>query len=158
MSRPLRPRVAPWGFLAPALALFVTFLLIPIGYAIYLSVVQLKVAGGAYGVRRKVFAFADAVVASSYFPLRAMSYVGVATSIIGFLYAIILLTLRIFRIVEVQGWASMMIVTLVLGGMQMLMLGIIGEYLWRTKESAQRQPLFLIEDAVDQSQPIEIDQ
>lgn len=64
MSRPLRPRVAPWGFLAPALALFVTFLLIPIGYAIYLSVVQLKVAGGAYGVRRKVFVGMDNYVAT----------------------------------------------------------------------------------------------
>jgi dolichol-phosphate mannosyltransferase len=111
-----------------------------------------------WSVRRKVFAFADAVVASSYFPLRAMSYVGVATSIIGFLYAIILLTLRIFRVVEVEGWASMMIITLVLGGMQMLMLGIIGEYLWRTKESAQRHPLFLIEDSVDQSQFTEANQ
>ncbi|RYV51949.1 carbohydrate ABC transporter permease [Pengzhenrongella frigida] len=64
MSRQLRPRIAPWGFLAPALALFVTFLLIPIGYAIYLSVVQLKVDGGAFGIRRKVFVGLDNYVAT----------------------------------------------------------------------------------------------
>jgi dolichol-phosphate mannosyltransferase len=102
-----------------------------------------------WSMRRKFFAFADAVVASSYFPLRVMSYVGIATSIAGFLYAITLMTLRLFRVVQVEGWASMMVVTLVLGGVQMLMLGIIGEYLWRTKESARPRSLFLIEDSMD---------
>lgn len=64
MSRPLRPRVAPWAFLAPVLALFVTFFVVPLGYALYLSVMQLKVAGGAYGVRRQVFVGMDNYVAT----------------------------------------------------------------------------------------------
>jgi multiple sugar transport system permease protein len=50
-----RPRLAPWVFLSPAVVLFTLFLLIPIGYAIYLSFVQLKVDGGAFGIRRPVF-------------------------------------------------------------------------------------------------------
>ncbi|ROS58231.1 multiple sugar transport system permease protein [Frigoribacterium sp. PhB160] len=55
-ARHLTPVAAPWLFLAPAIALFVTFLLIPIGYAAYLSVTSLKVTGGgAFGTRESVF-------------------------------------------------------------------------------------------------------
>jgi multiple sugar transport system permease protein len=55
----LRPRIAPWGFLAPAIALFVLFVLVPIGYAVYLSVVAMRVRGGAFGTRRQVFVGLD---------------------------------------------------------------------------------------------------
>lgn len=64
MRTTLQPRSAPWGFLAPALVLFTMFFVIPIGYAIYLSVMQLKVDGGAYGVRRQVFVGLDNYVAA----------------------------------------------------------------------------------------------
>jgi len=50
-----QPRIAPWVFLSPAVVLFILFLLIPIGYAMYLSVVSMRVDGGAFGVRRQVF-------------------------------------------------------------------------------------------------------
>lgn len=60
----LRPRVAPWAFLAPALALFTMFLVVPIGYAIYLSVMQLRSSGGAFGIRRQTFVGLDNYVAS----------------------------------------------------------------------------------------------
>lgn len=60
----LRPRVAPWAFLAPALILFTTFLIVPIGYAIYLSVMQLRSSGGAFGVRRQTFVGLDNYVAT----------------------------------------------------------------------------------------------
>lgn len=50
-----RPRLAPWLFLSPAIVLFVLFLVIPMGYAIYLSFVALRVEGGAFGTRRQVF-------------------------------------------------------------------------------------------------------
>lgn len=53
--RTAQPRIAPWAMLAPAIVLFVLFLLVPIGYAIYLSFVALRVDGGAFGVRRQVF-------------------------------------------------------------------------------------------------------
>ncbi|MBB2976506.1 multiple sugar transport system permease protein [Microbacterium endophyticum] len=51
----IRPTLAPWAFLAPAIVLFVLFLVIPIGYAIYLSFVGLRVDGGAFGKRTQVF-------------------------------------------------------------------------------------------------------
>ncbi|GAA2075916.1 carbohydrate ABC transporter permease [Microbacterium hatanonis] len=60
----LRPRVAPWMFLAPALILFVMFLIVPIGYAIYLSVMQLRSSGGAFGIRRQTFVGLDNYIAT----------------------------------------------------------------------------------------------
>jgi len=53
--RSARPVLAPWLFLAPAIALFALFLLIPMGYAIFLSFVALRVEGGAFGTRQQVF-------------------------------------------------------------------------------------------------------
>jgi multiple sugar transport system permease protein len=50
-----RPLLAPWLFLSPAVLLFALFLLVPIGYALFLSFVQLKVQGGAFGTRQQVF-------------------------------------------------------------------------------------------------------
>jgi multiple sugar transport system permease protein len=57
--------MAPWVFLAPALVLFTLFLLLPIGYALYLSLTSLKVvAGGAFGQRQLVFVGLDNYIAT----------------------------------------------------------------------------------------------
>lgn len=60
----LRPRVAPWVFLAPALILFVMFMLIPIAYSIYLSVMGLRSTGGAFGIRQQTFVGLDNYIAT----------------------------------------------------------------------------------------------
>lgn len=95
--------------------------------------------------RKKLIAFADAFVTFSYVPLRAMSYFGFIFSLLGFLYAFLIMIRWIFIGLPVQGWASLMVVVLVTGGLQMIMLGILGEYLWRTLEAARRRPLYNVE-------------
>lgn len=102
-----------------------------------------------WNLRKKLNAFADAFVTTSYMPLRLMSYAGLIFSFIGFIYAVILVFLRLANIVGIAGWAGLMIVVLVFGGIQMVMLGVIGEYLWRTLEQARKRPLYFIEDASD---------
>ena len=47
------------------------------------------------------------------------------------------------------GWASLMVMVLFLGGLQMLMMGILGEYVWRALDEARRRPRYLIEDATE---------
>ncbi len=81
----------------------------------------------------------DGLLSYSYFPLRVMSVTGLIVALLGFLYALIILIGRIFGSVPVQGWAPLMIIILVLSGIQMLMLGIIGEYLWRALERSLKQ-------------------
>ena len=97
-------------------------------------------------LKGKLKAFADAFVSFSYAPLRAMSYLGITFSILGFLYALVLIVLRLMTKTPVQGWASLIVVVLVLGGVQMMMLGILGEYLWRTLEAARQRPTYFLEE------------
>ena len=47
------------------------------------------------------------------------------------------------------GWASLMIVILIIGGFQMLMLGVIGEYIWRTLSQARGRPQYMIEEVIE---------
>ncbi len=100
---------------------------------------------------RKLVAFFDAIVASTYVPLRLMAYTGIAVSTFGFLYAIIIVSRWFGNADRPEGWTSLIVVVLVLGGLQMLMLGIVGEYLWRTRESARRGALYLVEDSAGTS-------
>lgn len=86
----------------------------------------------------------DWVIAFSGLPLKAMTVLGFTVSAIGMLYALFILGNAIFG-KPVQGWSSLMIVTLVLGGLQMAMLGVIGEYLWRTLEETRRRALYFVE-------------
>ncbi len=99
-----------------------------------------------WNLRKKLKLFADAFVACSYTPLRAMSYLGLAMSVFGFAYALLVICLRLVMETQIEGWASLMVVVLVLGGVQMVMLGVLGEYLWRTLEHARRRPLYFIEE------------
>jgi polyisoprenyl-phosphate glycosyltransferase len=100
---------------------------------------------------RKLKLFVDSITAFSYLPIRLMSLVGIGTACVGFLYALIV-TSRAFLVeMPVEGWSSLMIVVLVIGGLQMTMLGTLGEYLWRTLDETRRRPRYNIECAAGRS-------
>ena len=108
---------------------------------------EARAAGGSkWTLKRKLKAFADAFVSFSYAPLRAMSYLGMLFSLLGFGYAVLVICIRLMTRTPVQGWASLIVVVLVLGGVQMMMLGILGEYLWRTLEAARQRPNYFLEE------------
>jgi dolichol-phosphate mannosyltransferase len=102
-----------------------------------------------WNLSHKIKLLFDSMVSASYLPLQAMIYVGLGISGLGFLYALFLIIRQLVseQPMVVQGWTSLMVVVLVLGGTQMLMTGIIGQYLWRTSENARRQKLYLVEDS-----------
>lgn len=90
----------------------------------------------------------DWIIAFSGLPLKAMTYVGFTVAALGMLYAAFILIRTIIfgvPISAVAGWTSLMIVVLVLGGLQMAMLGVVGEYLWRTLEETRRRSLYFVE-------------
>jgi len=115
-----------------------------------------RAAGGSkWTLKRKLKAFADAFVSFSYAPLRAMSYLGIVCSLLGFAYAVLVIVLRLLTRTPVQGWSSLIVVVLVLGGVQMMMLGILGEYLWRTLEAARHRPAYFLEATSDADSAID---
>ena len=101
----------------------------------------------SFGV--KLTYLVDGVIGYSYFPLRLMSGVGILAALVGFLYALVIIVIKLVWGNPVQGWAPIMVVILVIGGLQMLMLGIIGEYLWRTLAQVRRRDPYVIETTYD---------
>lgn len=102
--------------------------------------------------------FIDSFVAFSYFPIRASSLIGVSLSVLGMLYAILIIVLRLIANIEIQGWSSLIVVVLVVSGVQMLMIGILGEYTWRNLDETRKRPRFvidrIIEHTADQPDPV----
>ena len=95
------------------------------------------------GKRLKLFA--DFFVGYSYAPIRFMSYLGIAIATLGFIYALILILRRVLLSNPIEGWTSLVVVVLVMGGIQMIMMGIIGEYIWRTLDETRARPRYIIE-------------
>jgi len=100
-------------------------------------------------MQKKVNAFIDAFVGFSYKPMRFMTLLGVLTAAVGFLYSLVVIFIRLFYKTQIEGWASLIVVVLILGGVQMLMTGVLGEYLWRNLEESRKRPLFFIEEQSD---------
>jgi dolichol-phosphate mannosyltransferase len=94
---------------------------------------------------KKITSFLDGILAYSFTPIRVMSLVGCSFSLLGFGYAGLILFNSFFFRNPVQGWAPLMIIILVMGGFQMIMLGIIGEYLWRTLVQVRRRDMYVID-------------
>jgi polyisoprenyl-phosphate glycosyltransferase len=99
-----------------------------------------------WNLEKKLKLVLDSVLSFSYLPIRLMSYAGVIVGLLGFLYAGFI----IFNALTgspASGWSSLMVIVLLLGGCQMVMMGILGEYLWRALDESRRRPRYLIEDS-----------
>ncbi len=97
-----------------------------------------------YPFRKSLFLAVDAITSFTYAPLRLASYMGVITSAFAFLYIIVVIILKILGI-NYSGYTSLMASILLLGGVQLMFLGILGEYVGRIFEQGQRRPLYLID-------------
>ncbi|MES2545918.1 MAG: glycosyltransferase family 2 protein [Bacteroidota bacterium] len=95
---------------------------------------------------KKLKYFIDGLLNTSYAPIRVMSLLGISFSFIGFIYAIVIAYNRFINNTPFDGWAPIMILILIIGGLIMLMLGIIGEYVWRTYDETRKRPLYIIKD------------
>ena len=88
----------------------------------------------------------DGIVSFSTVPLKLASYLGFAVSGISIIGILIALYARLFGKGWVQGWTSLVIAVLFLGGVQLVCLGIIGEYVGRTYGESKRRPLYLVRE------------
>lgn len=98
-------------------------------------------------IRKKIVLALDSVVGFSYVPLRLMSCAGFALAGAGFVWAITIFVFRLLGVTQLTGFATIMIAILIIGGIQMIMLGVLGEYLWRTLEEARRRPRYFVESS-----------
>ena len=106
--------------------------------------------GGTSGwsIARKVKLTIDTLVSFSYTPIRVASLLGIVISLAAFLYAAVVIVLALAGTVTATGFATLLAVVLLLGGVQLLFLGILGEYLWRALDESRRRPTYLIRDQI----------
>ncbi len=88
----------------------------------------------------------DGITAFSDIPLRLVSYFGIIVSFVAFLLGLYALYARFISMDYVPGWASLMITILFLGGVQMIGIGIIGEYISRIQSDVRHRPLYVVKE------------
>lgn len=95
----------------------------------------------------KLFRFAfDGIIASTTAPLRVWSYIGLFLGLMAFLYAAVVTTKTLVFGNDVPGYSSLIVVVLLLGGLNLLSLGIMGEYIGRMAQEVRNRPLYVVRD------------
>ncbi len=107
-----------------------------------------KFGHSGWDLKKKLKLVVDSITSFSYLPIRLMSYLGFLVALIGLIYAVVIIV-NALKGNPVQGWSSLMLVVLVIGGFQMIMMGILGEYLWRSLDESRRRPMYIIEAITD---------
>ncbi len=111
---------------------------------------DVRYSGGTKYPLTKMIRFAmDGITSFSDIPLRFASYFGFAVSAIAFVYALVVIGFKLFSLnppAYTPGWASTIVAVLFLGGVQLMSLGILGEYLGRVYDEVKGRPLYLISD------------
>ncbi|OGW31476.1 MAG: hypothetical protein A2X54_03485 [Nitrospirae bacterium GWF2_44_13] len=97
----------------------------------------------------KLFRLAfNAITSFSTFPLRLATYIGLLSSGIGLFYSLYFIYKKLFLGIPVLGYASIIVAVLFVGGIQLLMLGIIGEYIGRVYQEVQARPIYIIKEHI----------
>jgi glycosyltransferase involved in cell wall biosynthesis len=93
----------------------------------------------------KLWSFAlDGITSASTVPLRVWSYVGIIVALLALIYAMLLIIRTLIWGTDVPGYASLMVAVLFIGGLQLLSLGVLGEYVGRIFIEAKQRPLYII--------------
>lgn len=108
-----------------------------------------EVGSSGYTFGKLVSLWMNGFTAFSVKPLRIATYVGTMTSICGFIYGIFIIIQRLFDNSPITGWSSTMAVILFIGGVIMMMLGLIGEYIGRIYICINSSPQFVIRQALN---------
>jgi len=101
---------------------------------------------------KKIKLFIDSFVAFSYAPIRFLSAFGLIIALSAFLYAAYVVYLWLARGIPVKGYAPIVILLALTSGIQMTMLGVLGEYLWRTLDESRRRPAFVIDEVFTEAE------
>lgn len=101
-----------------------------------------------FNFRRMLSYAIDGITSFSAIPLRIVGMVGLMISSISFFYAVILIVIKLFFRGIVPGYTSLMVGMLFLGGVQLLSIGILGEYLGRVYNEVKSRPLYIVQEKI----------
>lgn len=109
---------------------------------------QREAGTSRWTVAKKVKLFIDTFINFSYAPIRFISGIGLVTAVMSFAYGLLVILLRCFGIISVPGWTILVVILTFLLGLIMIMLGIIGEYLWRILDESRKRPPYIIDTII----------
>lgn len=101
-------------------------------------------------LRKKLKLFVDTFVAFTFFPIRTLSVIGFIVALSSFGYGAFILLYWLLFGIDVKGWVPTMLIITFATGLQMTMLGVLGEYLWRTLDEVRGRPNFVIDQVYDE--------
>jgi dolichol-phosphate mannosyltransferase len=100
-----------------------------------------------YPMRRMIKFALDGIASFSTVPLKLAGWLGYATSILAFLYLVSVFVQKLMGF-TVQGWATIMVAMLFLGGIQLVCLGIVGEYIGRIFNEIKPRPMYVVDEVL----------
>ena len=104
----------------------------------------------SYPLKKMVKFAYDGITSFSYFPLKMATYLGVFSAFMGFVWGIYAIYQKIYHPeTTVQGWATVVVAIFFLGGIQLIVLGVIGEYIGRIYTEAQNRPPYIIRQKIN---------
>jgi glycosyltransferase involved in cell wall biosynthesis len=89
----------------------------------------------------------DSVITVGYLPLKTILWLGIGTFFFATMILFYLVVARLFGWIEISGWASTMALIAAFGGIQMISIAILGEYLWRNFDQTRNRPMFIIQNS-----------
>lgn len=108
-----------------------------------------EIGESRWTLSKKVKLVLDSMMSFSYFPIRFMTFIGGAFFLVSMIMVIYLVLAKLISGENVAGWTSLMAVVLLASGLIMLMLGILGEYVYRGMDASRNRPPFLVDEVVD---------
>ena len=106
-----------------------------------------RIHGTSRWTRRKMAKLAvDSMIQFSSMPLRLCTAMGAAIAAAGSVYAVVLVIRSLLGVTTPSGWPTVLVIVLLLGGAQLAVIGVIGEYLWRAVEETRSRPLYVVRD------------
>jgi glycosyltransferase involved in cell wall biosynthesis len=116
---------------------------------------QGRAAGQPQQTFRRLVRYAlDGVFSFSHLPLRLVTYAGIFTALIGFAIGIFFIVRRILGVeIAFTGFTTIITLVMFLGGVQLIGIGLLGEYLGRTYDEVKRRPLYVVKPRAPRSPP-----
>jgi dolichol-phosphate mannosyltransferase len=102
-----------------------------------------------YPLKKMLKLSVDGITSFSTKPLKLSEWVGSIMAIIGFIYAVVIIIRKMAGTNMQEGWASTIVAILIIGGIQLIMLGIAGEYIARIFDESKNRPLYIIKEKVN---------
>jgi dolichol-phosphate mannosyltransferase len=100
-----------------------------------------------YGLRALMELATNGFVSFSKLPLRVATYFGMAVSMMAFLFGLLFVVLRLVTQIRPQGWTSIIVVVLFLGGVQLITVGIVGEYVGHILDEVRQRPSYILRES-----------